>query len=208
VEWYQAEVRDLEGRIAQRGLKRPIVFYGSSSIRLWTTLAEDIGSEQVLNLGFGGSTLEACVYFFDRLVTAARPSSLVVYAGDNDLGDGRTPDMVLGYFRALAGKVAAVLPDIPFSFISIKPSPARAGILERIVQTNGSIAAAIAQQPNAHYIDVFPAMLGADGKPRTELFQADGLHLSAEGYRLWTEIVLERRDLIYTQEFFRQHPRE
>lgn len=208
MEWYQAEVRDLEGRIAQRGLNRPIVFYGSSSIRLWTTLAEDIGSDQVLNLGFGGSTLEACVYFFDRLVTAARPSSLVVYAGDNDLGDGRTPAMVLGYFQALAGKVAAALPDIPFSFISIKPSPARAGILDRIVQTNGSIAAEIAKQPNAHYIDVFPAMLGADGKPRTELFQADGLHLSAEGYRLWTKIVLERRNLIYTQEFSRQHPRE
>ncbi len=208
MEWYQAEVRDLEARIAERGMKRPIVFYGSSSIRLWTTLAEDIGSDQVLNLGFGGSTLEACVYFFDRLVTAARPSSLVVYAGDNDLGDGRTPAMVVEYFRALARKVEAALPDIPFSFISIKPSPARASILDRIVQTNALIAAEIAKQQNGHYIDVFPAMLGADGKPRTELFQEDGLHLSREGYRLWTKIVLERRALIYTQEFFRQHPRE
>ncbi|MCH7725232.1 MAG: calcineurin-like phosphoesterase C-terminal domain-containing protein [Planctomycetes bacterium] len=32
-------------------------------------------------------------------------------------------------------------------------------------------------------------MLGADGKPRAELFASDGLHLNETGYELWTKIV-------------------
>ena len=35
-------------------------------------------------------------------------------------------------------------------------------------------------------MDVFTPMLGADGKPRPELFVEDGLHLTPEGYALWT----------------------
>ena len=47
------------------------------------------------NQAFGGSTLEACAWFFERLVVPCYPRALVCYAGDNDLGDGRTPDQVL-----------------------------------------------------------------------------------------------------------------
>ena len=38
------------------------------------------------------------------------------------------------------------------------------------------------------YIDVFTPMLGADGKPRPELYAPDGLHLSEEGYELWRRV--------------------
>lgn len=73
-----------------------IAFYGSSSIRLWATLASDFPGLSVVNLGFGGATLAACVYFFERLVLPCSPASLVLYAGDNDLGDGRRPEDVAG----------------------------------------------------------------------------------------------------------------
>src|ERR1700738_2088625 len=83
VQWYESEVQELEraadGRVNGN---RPPVFYGSSSIRLWETLAEDF-DPRVLNLGFGGSTLEACDYFFARLVPPVHPRSLLIYAGDN-----------------------------------------------------------------------------------------------------------------------------
>lgn len=200
VDWYEAEVRDLEKGNAARAVKCPVVFYGSSSIRLWTTLAEDLGSKSVLNAGFGGSTLEACAYFFERLVVASQPASLVVYAGDNDLGDGRTPADVLRYFRDLSRKASLYLPGIPFGFISIKPSPARAGITDRIRQTNEMIAGEIRNMPGAYYIDVFSAMLDVDGKPCPDLFQEDGLHLNSSGYRLWTEIILNHRDNVFAED--------
>ena len=103
--WYESEVRELERANGNR-LKtrvngnRPPVFYGSSSIRLWDTLAGRTSTQGVVNLGFGGSTLEACDYFFAlALVPPVNPRSLLLYAGENDLGDGRTVEQVLGWFR-------------------------------------------------------------------------------------------------------------
>ena len=99
---YEAEVSELESSVVGRtNGSRPPVFYGSSSIRMWETLSEDF-DPRVLRLGFGGSTLEACDYFFERLVPPVHPRSLLVYAGDNDLGDGRSVEQVLGSFRSLA----------------------------------------------------------------------------------------------------------
>ena len=123
MQWYESEVEALERSTAARvDGQRPPVFYGSSSIRLWDTLAEDF-DPRILNLGFGGSTLEACDYFFARLMPPVDPRSVLLYAGDNDLGDGRSVERVFGLFRSLASKVAS-LGAIPFGFVSVKPSPA------------------------------------------------------------------------------------
>src|SRR5438067_1786460 len=109
MQWYEDEVRALERSRALRvDSGPPPVVYGSSSMRLWETLSEDVDS-RVLNLGFGGSTLEACDYFFERLVPPVRPRSLLLYAGDNDLGDGRSVEQILRWFRSLAKKVQSSL---------------------------------------------------------------------------------------------------
>jgi predicted GNAT superfamily acetyltransferase len=105
MEWYEPEVRELIERLAARPVAEPAVFYGSSSLRLWETLAEDLGDARAVNAAFGGSTLEACAYYFGRIVPPLGPASLVVYAGDNDLGDGRSPDDVLASFRRLTASV-------------------------------------------------------------------------------------------------------
>lgn len=199
MEWYEAEVQDLERACALRPKgARPPVFYGSSSIRLWSTLAEDFDS-RVLNLGFGGSTLEACDYFFGRLIPPVSPRSILLYAGDNDLGDGRGPEQVLGWFRSFADKVDRSLGAIPFGFLSVKPSPARHSIMERIRRLNELIACEIHSRPSAYYVDVFAAMLDEGGKPRQSYFLEDGLHLSHEGYRLWSKLLEPHRNQIFTE---------
>jgi lysophospholipase L1-like esterase len=200
MEWYEADVQALEqARIAQAVPAHPAVFYGSSSIRLWTTLAHDLGESPVLNLGFGGATLAACVWFFERLVVPVRPGSLIVYAGDNDLGDGRTPTEVAGWFSALLFKVTRELADVPFTFISIKPSPARAALLDWTTETNAAIRRVLADHPSGCYVDVFTPMLGPTGRPRPELFLDDGLHLNRAGYRLWSDTLAAHRDRIFTR---------
>jgi lysophospholipase L1-like esterase len=197
MQWYDAEVRALERARVGRGIGgRPPVFYGSSSIRLWDTLAEDVGPG-ILNLAFGGSTLEACDHFFARLVAPVNPRSLLVYASDNDLGDGRTVDQVLGWFRSLADKVEDSLGANPFGFISIKPSPARFPIVDRIRRVNDLVRQEIERRPSGYYVDVFPAMLNEAGQPRTELYFEDGLHLNREGYRLWGSILQPYRNRIF-----------
>jgi lysophospholipase L1-like esterase len=200
VQWYESEVQALERAREGRfnGNRRPPVFYGSSSIRLWETLAEDF-DPRVLNLGFGGSTLEACDYFFARLVPPVNPRSLLLYAGDNDLGDGHSVEQVLGQFRSLATKVAASLGGVPFGFVSVKPSPARYPIIDRIRLLNDRVRREIECRPSGYYVDVFAAMLDQAGKPRAELFLEDGLHLNREGYRLWSQVLEPYRHRIFTK---------
>lgn len=198
MEWYEAEVGALEQTLAGRGNgNHPPVFYGSSSIRLWETLAEDI-DPSILNLGFGGSTLEACAYFYSRLVKPLHPRSLFVYAGDNDLGNGCSPEAVLNSFRSLASQIAESEGPVPFGFGSIKPSPARFPILDRIRRSNDLIHREIAEIPGGYYVDIFSSMLDASGNPRHDYYMDDGLHLNREGYRLWADILLAYRNRILT----------
>ncbi len=200
MDWYEPEVRQLESaRSAQKQPADPVVFYGSSSIRLWESLATDLENPRAVNQGFGGSTLEACAYFFERLVLPLHPSSLVVYAGDNDLGDGRSPQEVLSFFRALTAKVDSSLPEAAFTFLSVKPSPARADILRCIRETNALIRGDIESRTCGLFVDVFDAMLDSHCKPRTDLFTEDGLHMNRKGYRLWTEVLTPYRHRIFVE---------
>jgi lysophospholipase L1-like esterase len=199
LDWYEADVRELEvARVRQELPKDPVVFYGSSTVRLWSALAEDLENPRAVNLGFGGSTLEACAYFFERLVPPVDPCSLVVYAGDNDLGDGHSPQDVLAFFRALAEKVQRDLNGVEFAFISVKPSPARFHIIDRIRAANKLIQEEIAARGQGYFIDVFGAMLGSDGKPQSKLFNDDGLHMNRAGYQLWTKLLSPYRPRIFT----------
>ena len=194
MDWYEHEVRAIElAHAAAPPRPGAAVFYGSSSFRMWDTLAEDMAPRPVVNRAFGGSTLAACVHFFERLVPPAAPRSLLFYAGDNDLGDGRAPAEVVASFCALLEKVSTQLGPIPFAFLSIKPSPARWALRDRIQRVNREVRQALARRPLSYYVDIYSPMIGSDGLPRRELFADDGLHLSRAGYRLWAQVVLEHR---------------
>jgi lysophospholipase L1-like esterase len=196
MQWYEAEVGELVTRLAANPVAHATVFYGSSSLRLWSTLAADLDNPRAVNAAFGGSTLEACAYFFERIVAPLHPASLVVYAGDNDLGDGRSPEHVLGSFRQLAVLVAECCGPMPFGFVSIKPSPSRFGIIEQIRATNALIRPEIEHRPNGYFIDVFDAML-RDGRPDPTLYTEDQLHLSRAGYERWASLLAPYRDRIF-----------
>ena len=192
MQWYE---EDVQGAIAERQAcpyEPKTIFYGSSSIRLWTNLYEDFEGFKPVNLGFGGSTLAACVWFFDRIVSPVRhPDNFILYAGDNDLGDGRHPEEVLIFFREFMIKLRERYPDIPFYYISIKPSISRMEIIDEIVQANKLIENEINLRTGKDYfINIFDKMIGKDGKPIASYFQDDGLHMSRDGYIVWREIIL------------------
>ncbi|MCW3051699.1 MAG: family lipase [Chthonomonadales bacterium] len=210
MQWYEEEVHGLElTREKSLPLVEPVAFYGSSSIRLWDTLGQDFAGERVVNLGFGGSTMEACATFFERLVVPANPRALVLYAGDNDLGDGRSPEHVECSYQLLSDKVQQYLGPIPFALISIKSSPARHHLVNSIVRANTLMRQAHLSQPERIYIDVFSLMLNADGTPRAELYREDGLHLNAQGYAVWRQALCAHHDAIFgtdpPEETLKQH---
>ncbi|HEX9958195.1 MAG TPA: SGNH/GDSL hydrolase family protein [Fibrella sp.] len=183
---FEEEVCELEKKITTHPTGGT-VFYGSSSIRLWTTLEQDFPEVQPINVGFGGSTLAACAWHFERLVLPAQPRALVLYAGDNDLGEGRQPEEVCLFFYVLAEKIQRHLPNVPVTFLSIKPSPARWIIVDQIRSANALIAKAVREFPQFQFIDASEAMLTSDGQPDQSLYEADGLHLSPVGYTRWQQ---------------------
>jgi lysophospholipase L1-like esterase len=166
-----------------------IVFVGSSSIRVWKTLGEDFKGLPVVNRGFGGSEMGDSAYYADRIVVPYRPRQVFVYAGDNDLAGGKSPQQVLADFKAFVTKVQHALPETSIAFISIKPSPSRWKLSDQMRAANQLIRQFAATDQRLAFVDVFTPMLDSDGKPRAELFQADQLHLNSKGYALWTSLV-------------------
>jgi lysophospholipase L1-like esterase len=165
-----------------------ILFAGSSSIRRWN-LPKYFSDKDLINRGFGGSEIADSVHFADRIILKAKPRLIVFYAGDNDLANGKSPERVLADFKEFVKLVHAELPRARIAFISIKPSILRWSLIDRIRQANALIEAYCKQHDHLVYIDVVKPMLGEDGKPRPELFVADGLHMNDQGYQLWHSII-------------------
>jgi lysophospholipase L1-like esterase len=166
-----------------------ILFIGSSTMVLWKTLAHDFPEHVVINRGFGGSQIVDSVFYADRIVIPYRPRMIVLRAGGNDIHAGKTPEQVAADFQAFVEKVRAKLPDVRIAYMPINATPLRWANAEREKQANQLIKARIAAGQNLDYIDTYDATLGADGKPREELFLKDRLHFNAEGYKILTAIV-------------------
>lgn len=113
-----------------------IVFAGSSSIAKWETLDKDFAGTPVLNRGIGGYTLHENVGSFDRIILPYKPPVLVLYSGENDLSEGRTPADVFQDFQAFVSLVHAKLPATRLIYVSIKPSIARWNLTDSIRVAN------------------------------------------------------------------------
>ena len=166
-----------------------ILFIGSSSIRLWKTLAQDFPEHKIVNRGFGGSQIVDSVSFAERILLPCRPRMIVLYAGGNDINSGKPPGQVFADYRSFVQKVHAALPETRVAYISIAPNPARWAQVEKVRAANELIGSYARGHPKLAFINVFPHMIGEDGRPRPELFVEDRLHMNANGYALWTKIV-------------------
>ena len=162
------------------------VFYGSSSIRLWDNIAECFPGIPVVNRGFGGSTLAECIHELPRVILPLRPATLILYAADNDLDQGGSPEHTLYLFEQFMERIREHCPLLPIAFISVKPSPARFWNLSNIRRANELIQAAASNFPGVTFLDLYPLMLSPAGGSRPDLFTDDGLHMNSAGYDLWT----------------------
>lgn len=189
-EYWKAEIDKLTaGDASHPPAPGGIVFVGSSSIRLWSTLAEDFPGLPVINRGFGGSELADSVFYEDRLVLAYRPRTVVLFAGTNDLWAGKTPEAVQADFQAFHAKLRAALPETRLIYLSITLSPSRARVHDAMRTANRLIAAECAKDPRCTFVDVNTPMAGSNGLPPPELFRDDQLHLKPAGYAIWTKVL-------------------
>ena len=171
-----------------------IIFIGSSSIRLWASLREDMAPIPVIQRGFGGAKINDLVHYTERLVAAPSPRALVVFAGSNDIqpGAAKDPQMILDSFREFVSRARAVHADIPIYYIAITPTPRRWEIWPISRAANALIEDFAASQEGLQVIDTTAGLLGPDGSPDPDNYLFDNLHLGTEGYAIWAGIIRPR----------------
>lgn len=187
---WEKSIAAMEKRDQAKPPKPGAVFFcGSSSIVRWD-LAKSFPKLSVVNRGFGGSQIADSTHFAPRIILPYKPATILLYAGDNDIASGKTPEKVRDDFLAFVKVIQEKLPKTRILFLSVKPSIARWKLIEKIRKANALVETECKKDDRLQFVDVGTALLGKDGKPRPELFAKDGLHLSAEGYKLWSAKVM------------------
>jgi hypothetical protein len=165
-----------------------VLFVGSSSTTNWNVAAAFPGMPLVKR-GYGGSHVSDTIHFALRIIWPYKPSLIVFYAGDADVAAGKGAERIAGDTAALLRLIHETLPGTPVVVIGTKPSPLHWKHIETIRKANALIGATIARDGRDQFVDVEPALLGADGQPRPDLYAQNGLNLNAAGYEAWTAAV-------------------
>ncbi len=186
IDMWKVEIEAIRRRIHEyQGEKQQLTaFYGSSSIRLWNSIEEDLNPHSVINLGFGGSSYFWCQYYFEKVFQGFYPKQIILYAGDNDLGTGTSEDQIMENFSNLITKITHHTQKTQIATISVKPSPDRLHLREKIESLNKRMESFM-DLKGGNFINVYPKMLDLNSAYRQELFTEDMLHMNEKGYKIW-----------------------
>ena len=174
-------------------INKKILLYGSSTFKLWEKANLDLSVNNLLNLGFGGSTLVACRTYFHRVVVPHYPDTMFFYGGDNDIGGGMTAEELYNEFLLFSSEINEKLPQTRCYFISIKPSVFRESYLDVILNTNTKIKKAIDHLSQWKYIDICSPMLETGFE---KFYDDDPLHMNVLGYSLLSKLMRDELSLI------------
>lgn len=166
-----------------------ILFVGSSTIENWKTLKDDFGGRAVLNRGVSGTKIIDLYTYRDRLITPYNAKQIFIYEGDNDIGLHWSTDRIVAQFAALFSEIRKTKPQAEIIYISIKPSPRRLKDKIQIEEVNARIKQFLEQQSGTAYADVYSKMLDVNGDLVPAYYREDGLHLTAEGYTIWKDVI-------------------
>lgn len=164
-----------------------ILFLGSSYIRKWTHIREDLAYPEIIHRGFGGSNLRDVGYYIKRIAYPHQPKAIFIYVG-NDITateKDKEPDQVLELYKYVVKVLREKFPNTPITWLAISPSIKRWTVWDQISKANDLIKSYCLSEPNLFYIDAGKNFLGKDGKPDAKYYLDDQLHYNEEGYRLW-----------------------
>ena len=160
------------------------VFTGSSSIRLWHSIEQDMKGFEILNRGFGGSTLLELNHYWSRITGNHQPDIVVVYCGENDIAQGRSVGETVEAFEAFIALYKKTYPEVPLVYVAMKPSLDRWHLWEQYQQADKQIRKIIGATEKATFIDLSQSMF-RKGTLKEDIFIEDGLHMNVKGYKGW-----------------------
>ena len=189
---YAADVEELAAKAAADTRKDiDVLFFGSSSIRLWNGLEEMMAPLSVVNRGYGGATVRDILVNYDKLMAHYSPKAFVVFC-DNDIcgNEGElTVSGVLDHYRLLFNRLDQDYPGVPVFFLSWKYSGLRAFMRDTQKLVNDVMADYASSSNQVTFVDVNATLLQPDGDINQSLFESDNLHINRDGYLLWTSVL-------------------
>ena len=172
--------------------KGATVFVGSSSFTLWTSMEKDFFPYKVINRGFGGAKTSDLLTYIDRIILPYSPEKVVFYCGGNDLSAGVGETAVIDELKTFVQRVHANLPNTDIYILSIKPSPLRMNLWEKMQAVNTARKRFAENTKHVFYVDISKDMFNESGMIREDIFLQDRVHMNAAGYQIWINIMKKR----------------
>ena len=185
---FEKEVENITAE-APANKEHIILFTGSSTIRMWKDIQSYFPSHNILNRGFGGSQTSDLIHYVDKLIVQYKPEQIFIYEGDNDLGSGKTTEVILKDSKKLVELIRSKLGNVPIVFITPKPSKARWHLKENYEEYIAALNQWAETQKGVSVADLWTPMLDKNGIVFQDIFLEDGLHMNKKGYDIWGAVI-------------------
>jgi hypothetical protein len=189
---WEPEIQKLEARDkTEKDPDNAILFIGSSSIRLWKNIQQDMAPYPVIQRGYGGAKFTDLLVYAKRIVYPHQFRAVAVFVANDITGakDDKTPREVLGMFKSLEKIIRKKNKNQPIYFIAITPNKSRWKVWPQQREANALIQAYCKTKKNLQFIETEAKYLGTDGLPIDEYFIGDKLHQTQKGYDVWASVI-------------------
>ena len=125
---WEKEIVKLETRNGQEShADDSVLFIGSSSIRLWKTIEEDVAPYHPIRRGYGGAKFSDVAVYARRLIYPHKYRALVMFVANDVQGkdNDKTPDEVEPLVRHIMDVSRAHQPEAPILIIEVTPTSSR-----------------------------------------------------------------------------------
>jgi hypothetical protein len=175
-----------------------ILFAGSSSIRLWSSLEKDMAPYHIIQRGYGGAKLSDFAVYTSRIIDSHPCRAIVLFVANDITGSekDKKPEEVAVLFSYVLKTIRKSHPLTPVFWIEITPTASRWKVWPEIQKANALIRTRCNNEKNTYFITTSSAFLNENGVPKDELFRDDHLHLTEKGYAVWTEIIRKELDKV------------
>lgn len=164
------------------------------------------GSQAIVNHGFGTSSADDLLYYYDRMVRPYKPRALVLATEGNDVGFGYSAKDIMEIQARIINWAQADFPGIRIYCFNGKPSLKYKGeenVATRIrTEYNEYLEDFCARTENCIYVPLEKQAfwfaneedIGDYDKIREDIFAEDKVHLNPKGYGLFMDFVRELLD--------------
>jgi lysophospholipase L1-like esterase len=168
-----------------------ILFAGSSSIRLWSTIEKDMAPYHVIQRGYGGAKISDFAVYADRIIRPHPCRAIVLFVANDITGTAqdKKPDEVGRLFYQTLKIIRKSHPKTPVFIVAITPSVSRFKAWPEIQMVNYNVKKLCEDHSNTFFINTELSFLNSQGLPVNEYFQDDKLHLNAKGYEVWSGLI-------------------